>query len=94
MDGDRGGGGGVGGGWRDRNGGIGSRSMNKLVRVLWPVKAEETASLLKCCFTSIETVRLLGTGAQDGGMQKKVLYLCSSVCVCFFQIFDLDLVSE
>ena len=33
-------------------------------------------------------------GGGGGGWRGEGLYLCPSVCVCFFQIFDLDLFSE
>ena len=32
---------------------------------MYAIKKNKNMLLLKCCFTSTETVRLLGTGAQD-----------------------------
>ena len=64
---------GGGGVWRG-HGGAGRLLGNKVKKMSLPYRLsvrcpglQKTSTvLLKCCFTSSETVGLLGTGAQDG----------------------------
>ena len=46
--------------------GEGHRSLLKQTENDKPIGPIFSSGLLKCCFTSTETVGLLGTGAQDG----------------------------
>ena len=52
-------------------------------------KEDAAVGWLKCCFTSTETVALLGTGAQDGHLDFHTApELCEDAAVCEFLLLN------